>query len=567
MALTDIELGKKAKDGTLTYGEALDYAASKANKNQKSRINPLINKSDKIGVPLDTLYKDLKKPDIIKLFTVEGSFDAKSKSYSLQNLEKLVRPVMERYGAIGAMETVAEGVEEIMYPQLAGAGGLAGTQRTGLAGERPMQGLLPKEELDKIYAEAIPTVEAEYGKATAGLLEYHKATASRPQQLLGLKKSDVTVVGDTITVKGKTTTKTDHKGRPELSFDVNSRLGRILKSNYDTSTSEYLFDVTNGEFTEAFNKHVSPKLEPFANILPAKELKSRGPDGETIRTYTPVTTPSVIRSIVPRYLLEQYNVNENFVEGMMGHVNPSILKKNYAGFIPQKDLPNLIENPADFAGGQFSTDNTPRINIDLLSDEQKAALASEQQTTILAEERAKQSQAAAAEAESYAKRTSTLAAITPEQIQQAEDKSKLMEEAKIRGREAAKQKTIEKPDPTSVEDLSPDLQDKLKKGGFNINKFLGKAVSGLAFGPAAVGLTFAQQKQAGATTPEAIGTVIKEELTPIGIAEAVTQPVVEVVGEEIQRQEPEEGFLSGMTRAMTGRGMGTNYSLGGFLDR
>ncbi len=464
MALTDIELGKKAKDGTLTYGEALDYAASKADKNQKSRVNPLLTGSDKLGVPLNTLYKDLKNPDIIKLFTVEGSPDAKNRAYNLQTVEKLVRPIMERYGATGAMETVAEGVEQIMYPQLAGSGGLAGTQRTGLAGERPMQGLLPKEELDKIYAEAIPTVEAEYGKATAGLLEYHKATANRPEQLLGLKKSDVTVVGDTITVKGKTTTKNDHKGRPELSFDVNSRLGRILKSNYDTSTSEYLFDVTNGEFTEAFNKHVSPKLEPFANILPAKELKSRGPDGETIRTYTPVTTPSVIRSIVPRYLLEQYNVNENFVEGMMGHVNPSILKKNYAGFIPQKDLPNLIENPADFAGGQFSTDNTPRINIDLLSDEQRAALASEQQTTILAEERAKQSQAAAAEAESYAKRTSTLAAITPEQIQEAEDKSRLMEEAKIKGREAAKQKkATDDTTPTS----NPEARASLESKGFN----------------------------------------------------------------------------------------------------
>jgi hypothetical protein len=149
-------------------------------------------------------------------------------------------------------------------------------------------------------------------------------------------------------------------------------------------------------------------------------------------------------------------------------------------------------------------------------------------------------------------------------------KQKRIEEQELlnqRQTQVSEQKTIEKPEPTSVEDLSPDLQDKLTKGGFNINKFLGKAVSGLAFGPAAVGLTFARQKQAGATTAEAIGTVIKEELTPIGIAEAVTQPVVEVVGEEIQRQEPEEGFLSGMTRAMTGRSMGTNYSLGGFLDR
>ena len=382
MALTDIELGKKAKDGTLTLGEAWDFAMSKADEKQKKRINPIKSGAKTLGIDLSTPYKDLKQADVIKLFTVEGSPDAKNRAYNLQTLEALVRPVMERYGATAAMETVAEGVDEIMYPQLAGAKGLAGTQRTGLAGERPMQGLLPKEELDKIYAEATPLVAAEYGQPTSDLLEYHKATANRPEQLLGLKKSDVTIVGDTITVKGKVTTKKDHKGRPELSFDTNSRLGRLLKQNYDTSTSDYLFDVTDGDFTDAFNKHIGTRLQPFANILPAKEIKSRSPAGELVRNYEPVTTPSVIRSIVPRFRLEQYNVNENFVEGMMGHVNPSILKKNYAGFVPQKDLPALIESPVDFAGGEFGATQTGRVNLDLLTDEQKEALASEQQTTI-----------------------------------------------------------------------------------------------------------------------------------------------------------------------------------------
>jgi hypothetical protein len=488
MALTDIELGKKAKDGTLTLGEAWDFAMSKADEKQKNRINPIKSGAKKLGIDLSTPYKDLKQADIIKLFTVEGSPDAKNRAYNLQTLEALVRPVMERYGATAAMETVAEGVDEIMYPQLAGAKGLAGTQRTGLAGERPMQGLLPKEELDKIYAEATPLVAAEYGQPTSDLLEYHKATANRPEQLLGLKKSDVTIVGDTITVKGKVTTKKDHKGRPELSFDTNSRLGRLLKQNYDTSTSDYLFDVTDGDFTDAFNKHIGTRLQPFANILPAKEIKSRSPAGELVRNYEPVTTPSVIRSIVPRFMLEQYNVNENFVEGMMGHVNPSILKKNYAGFVPQKDLPALIESPVDFAGGEFGSTQTGRVNLDLLTDEQKEALASEQQTTILAEERAKQSQAAAAAAEAEAKRTSTLAAITPQQIQEAEDKSRAIEEAKIKGRQAAK---LAGADADVVPESNPEARANLERKGFDaksmadgINKYLGKAAKTLGVGVA-----------------------------------------------------------------------------------
>ncbi len=531
MALTDIELGKKAKDGTLTLGEAWDFAMSKADEKQKKRINPIKSGAKTLGIDLSTPYKDLKQADIIKLFTVEGSPDAKNRAYNLQTLEALVRPVMERYGATAAMETVAEGVDEIMYPQLAGAKGLAGTQRTGLAGERPMQGLFPKEELDKIYAEATPLVAAEYGQPTSDLLEYHKATANRPEQLLGLKKSDVTIVGDTITVKGKVTTKKDHKGRPELSFDTNSRLGRLLKQNYDTSTSDYLFDVTDGDFTDAFNKHIGTRLQPFANILPAKEIKSRSPAGELVRNYEPVTTPSVIRSIVPRFMLEQYNVNENFVEGMMGHVNPSILKKNYAGFVPQKDLPALIESPVDFAGGEFGTTQTGRVNLDLLTDEQKEALASEQQTTILAEERAKQSQAAAAVAEAEAKRTSTLAAITPEQIQEAEDKSRALEEAKIKGRQAAK---LASADADVVPESNPEARANLERKGFDaksmaeqINKYIGKVPRPVkkALGPLGLGLTAATaastatEVEAATGSPALAAIAGASEFGPIGYSD------------------------------------------------
>ncbi len=530
MALTDIELGKKAKDGTLTLGEAWDFAMSKADEKQKKRINPIKSGAKTLGIDLSTPYKDLKQADVIKLFTVEGSPDAKNRAYNLQTLEALVRPVMERYGATAAMETVAEGVDEIMYPQLAGAKGLAGTQRTGLAGERPMQGLLPKEELDKIYAEATPLVAAEYGQPTSDLLEYHKATANRPEQLLGLKKSDVTIVGDTITVKGKVTTKKDHKGRPELSFDTNSRLGRLLKQNYDTSTSDYLFDVTDGDFTDAFNKHIGTRLQPFANILPAKEIKSRSPAGELVRNYEPVTTPSVIRSIVPRFMLEQYNVNENFVEGMMGHVNPSILKKNYAGFVPQKDLPALIESPVDFAGGEFGATQTGRVNLDLLTDEQKKALASEQQTTILAEERAKQSQAAAAVAEAEAKRTSTLAAITPEQIQEAEDKSRALEEAKIKGRQAAK---LASADTISAakEGPSPELEETLRRNKLDLGEIVanfGKKIPSpvkKALGPIGVGLTAAtaastvSEVEAATGSPALAAIAGASEFGPIGYSD------------------------------------------------
>jgi hypothetical protein len=42
--------------------------------------------------------------------------------------------------------------------------------------------------------------------------------------------------------------------------------------------------------------------------------------------------------------------------------------------------------------------------------------------------------------------------------------------------------TLENPEPTSFDDLSPELQEKLNKGGFDINKFLGKAAKTLGVG-------------------------------------------------------------------------------------
>ena len=50
-------------------------------------------------------------------------------------------------------------LEVAMYPKLAGAGTTVGTQRTGMAGERPMRGLLPMEDFTKMYAEAVPLLK------------------------------------------------------------------------------------------------------------------------------------------------------------------------------------------------------------------------------------------------------------------------------------------------------------------------------------------------------------------------------------------------------------------------
>jgi len=453
MALTEIEFVEKMKAGTATVEEAISFATSRPtiSKNAKGRINALTSGFKKMGLDVTMPFKDLKADDVLTLFTKGGSPDKSNRAPNLQALENSILDLRNKYGLSGIMEKVpGSELEKPMYPQLTGAKTVAGTQRTGMAGERPMRGLLPMEDFAKMYAEAVPLIEQEYGQATADLVRYHATTSNRPSQLQGLRKSDVTVSGNTITVAGKKVTKTDKKGRPALSFDLDSPTGQLLKRNLDSSKSEFLFDTSDAKFNDAFAKHITPRLEVFSDVLPLAEIKVEGPDGVQL-SEKPVTTPSAIRSIVPKIMLDQYNVPEGLVQGMMGHVNDSILRRNYAGLAPSTDIPKLLENPSSFAIGDFGT-TQKNINIDLLSDEDKAALIEDQKKTIQAEEQARQATAKTTIAEAEAAAIKAKASVTPEEIARAaevdEEKIRADEQRRIREKEIRSQVRASKLDPT-----------------------------------------------------------------------------------------------------------------------
>ena len=444
MALTEIEFVEKLKAGTATVEEAIDFAKSrpKVNDSAKKRINALVSGFKKMGLDITMPYKDLKSDDVLKLFTKEGSPDKSNRATNLQGLENSISDLFNRYQISGIMEKVpGSNLEVAMYPKLAGAGTTVGTQRTGMAGERPMRGLLPMEDFTKIYAEAVPLIESEYDKATADLIKYHATTSNRPSQLQALKKSDVTISGNTITVVGKTVTKTDKKGRPPLSFDLDSPTGQLIKRNLDSSKSQFLFDTTDAKFNEAFAKHITPRLEPFSDVLPLAETKIEGPDGVQL-SQKPVTSPSAVRSIVPKIMLDQFNVPEGLVQGVMGHVNASILRKNYAGLAPSTDIPKLLENPSSFAVGDFGT-TQKNINLDLLSDDDKKKIAEDQKLSLIEEEKKRQALAAADTAEAKVRETKALASMSEDDIAKASQvKNQLSEEAireKVRETERKKQ--------------------------------------------------------------------------------------------------------------------------------
>ena len=497
MALTTIEFAQKAKDGTLTVEEAIAFAENEpgVSPSAKKRIRALRSGFKKMGLETSMLYKDLKDKEVLKLFTREFSPDKSNRAGNLQALEGVTRPIFADYGITGLTEEVGEGLAKTMYPALAGKGTIAGTQRTGLALERPMQGLLLQEDFVKIYEEALPEIEAKYGSATADLIAYHARTANRPEQLQGLKKSQIKISGNTITVPGKKVTNTDKKGRPELTFDLDSPMGQLLKRNMDSSKSEFLFDVTDQQFSDAFNNHVGTRLQAFSDVLPLADVKVTDPDGTVRIVQEPVTTPSAVRSIVPKFMLDQHNVPDGLVQGIMGHVNKTVLRKNYAGISPATDLPKLLESPQTFAVGDFGT-NEKNINLDLLSDEDKAKLAEEQKLTLIEEDKRRRMEASAGIAEAQARETQALAAMTPEQIKAAGENRAALDEEKIRAdvrdriakkaiQDDEKRKAQAKLDPAGgnpADKMSPETVERLKKLGIweNIIKRGGKLIGAAA---------------------------------------------------------------------------------------
>ncbi len=386
MALTREELARKGLDGTLTVREAVEYMqaqpenkALKVTKNSKERAGRVISGLEELGLNPDMPYKDLNKFDpvegmkIVDLFGPSETPVRRNRWGNLQALENFIRPVFNELTITNQTIDVvgADGqtiTKEAMYPQLTGEttgrtqrGGKSSTEDVDV---RPMRGTITSQQVDDIYNEALPEVRQneKYGPKVARLLEYHRMTVNRPGQLWNLKKSDVEVVGDTIIVKGKKVTGGDKKGRPELHWDVNSRGGKLILAALEESESDLLFDVTKTQAENAFKDHVTPRLQPYADKLPlmtyTRKAKTGSNVGELEKITKPMDTIGVMRSIVPNYLHAEFKIHQDLVKGVMGHENTETISKNYTGLplIPTRDLPRLLDSPADFSSDNYLGD-------------------------------------------------------------------------------------------------------------------------------------------------------------------------------------------------------------------
>lgn len=421
MALTREELARKGLDGTLTVREAVEYMqaqpenqALKVTKSSKQRAGRIISGLEQLGLNPDMPYKDLNKFDRVegmKIVDLLGPSETPvrtNKWGNLQALENFIRPVFNELTITNqTIDVVGEDgqtiTKEAMYPQLTGEttgrtqrGGKSSTEDVDV---RPMRGTITSQQVDDIYNEALPEVRQneKYGSKVARLLEYHRMTVNRPAQLFGLKKSDVEVVGDTIIVKGKKVTGGDKKGRPELHWNVNSRGGKLILAALEESESDLLFDVTKTQAENAFRDHVTPRLQPYADKLPlmtfTRPAKKGSNIGELERITKPMDTIGSMRSIVPHYLHAEFKIHQDLVKGVMGHENTETIAKNYTGLplIPTRDLPLLLDNPADFSSDNYLGDG--QGNHIKLSDEQMAKLGQARFEILQTKDLAKQQKA------------------------------------------------------------------------------------------------------------------------------------------------------------------------------
>ena len=339
MALTTDQLAVKASSMELTVGEAIDYASALpgVTEDAKKKLRALKSGLPKAGISLDLPYTEMRRQENWSLLSKEVGGANRFRNF--QALESAIRPVLKAEGVLNLNIETPDGRTLEAYPLIVGgkgSGSLSGsTQRTGLAGERPMRGLIPEVALNEIYSEALPKVVEDYDQATADLLEYHKATFQRPEQLVGdsaILKSDVSVKDGVVTIKGL---RKGTKSRPTLSFPVESPVGSLVVRNLESGTGDKLFDTTLSRFDSAFRETISPSLlGAFEDVLPLYDANdpSRGV----------ISSPSAIRSAMTQVLTVEKEYPDDIVEAMMGHIDASILTRNYRGAKPAKGMGEII---------------------------------------------------------------------------------------------------------------------------------------------------------------------------------------------------------------------------------
>ena len=377
MALSAEDIARRAKNNTLTFRDALEYGIAhpitskgKESKAAATRMRTLLNTGLKqMNIDPDMPFSELANPEIYKRFAItrdeKGKKESASYVYAGQTLEYALDPVFQKYGVRGFTVDIGDDLEKALYPHIFGERGISGlTQRSGQGQARPMQGTITRKEMDDIYASGYAKIDAA-GEPKAQIIkdgmDYHRATANRLDHLFGtggIQKKDISFLRDKsnnivkVTVAEKIITSSDdHKGRFQMTYPADSRLGELLIRNYESSPTQYVFDLSDGEYETAFDTYLGPEWLKYKDKLPFLDLI----EGQTSpETAARVSSASVVRSAIPRMLNAEFKVPADLRKGIMGQKGGDTLNRFYEGIVVDEELGSIAEMYAFGEPRQFS---------------------------------------------------------------------------------------------------------------------------------------------------------------------------------------------------------------------
>jgi len=322
---------KKTLDGTLTMGDAFDYAMNREdvidNDSRTSRIRSLRNavNSDKIpSASLDSpFFATVKSQEFQKDLSPKGTTTANFFG-PMQGLEKELNAGFATF--------------DYDYQSVAGAGGKA--KKAGLGGgpsrgARPMQGLIPSKDLDKAYADAFSNMGSNVDPDTRAFLFFHKNTVVRVSTMLGTSTTppltlDGIIVSEnpdtgnlTVEIKG---VKSGNKARNAITYE--GAMAEFLSSQADKAKAASpgktlkdisLFNTTPDRVRKAHKTYIAPIVEErFPTAIPK--------DGISGVSSWQLTD---IRSGVQEQLSREFKVDPALREDYVGHKQPGVSGTSY----------------------------------------------------------------------------------------------------------------------------------------------------------------------------------------------------------------------------------------------
>tara|TARA_R100001460_G_scaffold78987_1_gene119975 strand:- start:6060 stop:8015 length:1956 start_codon:yes stop_codon:yes gene_type:complete len=337
---------QKTKDGTLTIGDAFEYAYGredvKSIQSRQDRLNQLRSAIDSDRIPsasLDSPYfETVKSPAFIKDLSEKGTTTANYFG-GMQALEKELNAGFSTF--------------DFEYTSIAGRSGKgkkAGFGGGQSRGARPMEGPINSKDLDKAYADGFAAMGDSVDADTKAFIFFHKNTVVRVETMLGTKNKDPLTLDDliisenpdtgnlTVAVKG---VKRENKKRNPVTYEgamAEFLANQAAKSKAAAAEGEpltkiKLFNTTKSRVDKAHNTYIKPIVEErFPTAIPKDKNGVSG------------WQPTDIRSAVQDQLAREFKVDPALREDYVGHQQPGTAGKAYlAASADGRELGQLTE--------------------------------------------------------------------------------------------------------------------------------------------------------------------------------------------------------------------------------